>query len=221
MKHLEIIHQLGQTDSREAAVAFDEFLRGAIRQSLVSVMAEEVTSLRGAAHGRGTESPCRRAGSVPSSLEVEGEKISRPRVHREHSDGTKSEVKLASYEAAKGYEKNKIRDAIIRAYTHGVSTNEVQDTIDWTKGASASEVSRVWAHEGARLLTEPRERDLTTQTWVALMLDGIRLGGELTAVVALGFTASGQKVILDLEIGASENETVCRGLVVADHRAWI
>ncbi len=63
---------------------------------------------------------------------MEGEKISRPRVRREHSDGTKSEVKLASHEAAKGYEKNKIRDAIIRAYTHGVSTNEVQDTIDWT-----------------------------------------------------------------------------------------
>ena len=138
MKHLEIIHQLGQTDSREAAVAFDEFLRGAVRQSLVSVMAEEVTSLRGAAHGRDTESPSRRAGSAPSSLEVEGEKISRLRVRREHSDGTKSEVKLASYEAAKGYEKNKIRDAIIRPYTHGVSTNEVQDTIDWTKGASAS-----------------------------------------------------------------------------------
>ncbi len=105
-------------------------------------MAEEVTSLRGAAYGRDTESPSRRAGSAPSSLEIEGEKISRPRrVRREHSDGTKSEVKLASYEAAKGYEKNKIRDAIIRAYTHGVSTNEARDTIDWTKGASASEVS--------------------------------------------------------------------------------
>ncbi len=137
MKHLEIIHQLGQADSREAAVAFDEFPRGAVRQSLVSVMAEEVTSLCGAAHGRDTESPSRRAGSAPSSLEIEGEKISRPRVRREHSDGTKSEVKLASYEAAKGYEKNKIRDAIIRAYTHGVSTNEARDTIDWTKGASS------------------------------------------------------------------------------------
>ncbi len=117
MKHLEIIHRLGQADSREAAVAFDEFLRGAVRQSLVSVMAEEVTSLRGAAYGRDTESPSRRAGSAPSSLEIEGEKISRLRVRREHSDGTKSEVKLASYEAAKGYEKNKIRDAIIFAPT--------------------------------------------------------------------------------------------------------
>ncbi len=136
MKHLEIIHQLSQADSREAAVAFDEFLRGAVRQSPVSVMAEEVTSLRGAAHGR--EAPPRpRLGSAPSSLEIEGEKISRPRVRREHSDGTKSEVNLASYEAAKGYEKNKIRDAIIRACTHGVSTNKARDTIDWTKGAPA------------------------------------------------------------------------------------
>ncbi len=83
MKHLEITHQFGQADSREAAVAFDEFLRGAVRQSLVSVMAEEVTSLCGAAYGRDTEGPSRRAGSAPSSLEVEGEKISRPRVRND------------------------------------------------------------------------------------------------------------------------------------------
>ncbi len=87
MKHLEIIHQLGQADSREAAVAFDEFPRGAVRQSLVSAMAEEVTSLRGAP--RMGETPrARLVGPGALRRALKGEKISRPRVRREHSDLT-------------------------------------------------------------------------------------------------------------------------------------
>ena len=39
------------------------------------------------------------------------------------------------------------------------------------------------------------------------------MSSELTAVVVLGLTAEGDKVILDFEIGASENEAVCRRLV--------
>lgn len=45
------------------------------------------------------------------------------------------------------------------------------------------------------------------------MLDGIRLSSEVTAVVALGITEDGRKVILDLEIGSSESEEVSKDLV--------
>lgn len=213
MKHLEIIQQLGQVGPGEAAATFDEFLRGSVRQSLINIMADEVSSLCGPAYDRGAKTECRRAGSAPSSLEVEGEKLARPRVRRRQADGNESEVLLDSYDAAKGMQKERIRDAIIRAYTNGVATGGVQETIDWGKGASASEVSRVWAAEGGRLLTELRSRRFEEQRWAALMLDGIWLSSELTAVVALGFTEEGDKVILDIEIGASENEAVCRRLV--------
>ena len=76
------------------------------------------------------------------------------------------------------------------------SSREVEETIDWNKGASSTEVSRVWAKEGAKRLLELKNRRFDDQRWGGLMLDGIRLSKDLTAVVALGITEDGQKIIL-------------------------
>ena len=106
-----------------------------------------------------------------------------------------------------------IREAIIKIYQTGTPSREVQETIDWNKGASSTEVSRVWAKEGAKRLLELKNRRFDDQRWGGLMLDGIRLSKDLTAVVALGITEDGQKIILGFEIGCSENEEVCKDLV--------
>ena len=45
------------------------------------------------------------------------------------------------------------------------------------------------------------------------MLDGIGLGQDLCAVVALGITLGGEKQILDFQIGSSENLEVCTDLL--------
>lgn len=45
------------------------------------------------------------------------------------------------------------------------------------------------------------------------MLDGIRLSGDLTAVVAIGMTCDGRKLVLDFQIGSSENREVCDDLL--------
>ena len=45
------------------------------------------------------------------------------------------------------------------------------------------------------------------------MLDGIGLGNDLCAIVALGITVSGEKHILDFQIGASENLEACTDLL--------
>lgn len=213
MQNSEIIQQLGQVEPGEASACFDEFLRGAVRQSIINVMADEVSTLCGQAYARGAKGPYRRAGNAPSSLEVEGTRLERPRVRRRQADGSEEEVALNSYKAAQAAQQDKIREAILKAYLGGISTGDVQESIDWSKGASASQVSRIWSSEGAKILTELRSRRLDNQPWIALMLDGIRLSNDLTAVVALGFTAEGEKVILDFEIGSSENETVCQALV--------
>ena len=125
-------------------------------------------------------------------------------MRRRQANGNEDKVALNNYKAAQGAQKEKIREAIIRAYVGGVSTGDVQETIDWDKGASASEVSRVWAVEGAKLLAELQNRRFDQQKLSALTLDGIRLSNELTAVVALGFTITGEKVILDFEVGSSD-----------------
>lgn len=213
MKHTEIIQVLGQVDCQQVANTFGDFIRGTIRNTFIELMATEVEALCGAAYDRTSNQDYRRAGNAPSALEIEGESIKRPRIRRKRSDGSESEHELQTYQAAKENQAGDIREAIIKIYRTGAPTREIQETIDWKKGASSSEVSRVWAIEGAKRLKELNDRRFDEQRWAALMLDGIRLSKDITAVVALGITEKGQKVILGLEIGSSENEDVCKDLV--------
>lgn len=46
-----------------------------------------------------------------------------------------------------------------------------------------------------------------------LMLDGVCLGDGAVVVIALGLRATGGKVLVDFEVGASENAVVCTALV--------
>jgi transposase-like protein len=80
-------------------------------------------------------------------------------------------------------------------------------------GTSHAEVSKLWQQEGERCIEELRGRDLGKVDYVVLMLDGIALGDDLCAVVALGITVEGEKHILDFQIGASENLEVCTDLL--------
>jgi transposase-like protein len=80
-------------------------------------------------------------------------------------------------------------------------------------GTSHGEVSRLWQKEGERCIEQLRERDLGKADYLVLMLDGIALGNDLCAVVALGITIDGEKHILDFQIGSSENLEVCTDLL--------
>ena len=46
MKHLEITHQLGQVEPGEVNACFEEFLRGAARQTIINVVADFSILLR-------------------------------------------------------------------------------------------------------------------------------------------------------------------------------
>jgi len=45
------------------------------------------------------------------------------------------------------------------------------------------------------------------------MLDGIALGKDLTAVLAIGLTCDDRKLVLDFQVGSSENCEVCDDLL--------
>jgi transposase-like protein len=45
------------------------------------------------------------------------------------------------------------------------------------------------------------------------MLDGVELSSDLTAIVALGITTDGRKLMLDFELGSSESKEVCNALL--------
>jgi putative transposase len=213
MEQFSELRQLGQIDSSEAGEFFRAFLRGKVRESLVSIMAEEVGELCGPRHRPAADADCQRAGSAKGAVLHEGrrEEVVRPRVRRTKSDSKTEEVHLATYESAK--EPGQLDAMLVAALMAGASGREMKCVHPGSPKTSKSSVSRLWAKEGVKLVTQLRERDIASQEWLVLMLDGIRLSKEQLAVVALGVTADGAKHILDFELGGSENLEVCRDLV--------
>jgi transposase-like protein len=176
-------------------------------------MAAEVTELCGPKHAPDSDSDHYRAGSSPGRVLYEGEReeVIRPRVRVKSTGGSSTEVELMSYRAAKNPEQ--LQSQIIGAIVSGVSTRNVEDLKPNSPGVKRSNVSRLWQEAGNRFIDELRSKDLSETTWCALMLDGIRLSRDQTAVVALGIDSAGHKHVLDFALGSSESLEVSRELV--------
>jgi transposase-like protein len=213
MDQSSVLRSLGQIDSSEAGRVFREFLRGQVRESLVSIMAEEVRELCGPKYYPTPDADCRRAGTAEGVVLIEGrrEEVVRPRVRRTNGEGSRDEVRLETYASAQ--EPGELEEMLLRAVIAGASGREMQGVHPASPKTSKSSVSRLWKKEGAKLVASLRDRDISSQEWPALMLDGIRLSKEQTAVVALGIAMDGTKRILDFELGSSENFEACRDLV--------
>jgi putative transposase len=213
MDQFNVLQQLGQLNSTEAGTVFRDFLRGAVRESLVSVMAEEVAELCGPKYKPNQDTEFVRAGSAPGAVLHEGqqERIERPRVRRKTSKDTMEEVNLKTYAAAK--ETGQLEEMLRQSLASGVSSREVKNVHPKSPKASKSSVSRLWKKQGAKLLDEPRTRDITSQKWIVLLLDGIWISKDQIAIVGVGITTDGDKVVLDFELGSSENYEVCKDLI--------
>jgi transposase-like protein len=212
MDDCNIFETLGQVSSSEAGSIFRNFLRGSVRQMICEVMAAEVNELCGPKHWP-NDSGYVRAGSSSGRVVVEErrEELIRPRVRQKAADGTQQEVKLATYQAAN--DPDQLTASIVQALASGVSTREMQNVKPESPGVSKSNVSRHWQQVGHKFVDEFRSRDISKQNWVALMLDGIRLSKDQLAIVALGITAEGFKIVLDFELGSSESAEVSKDLM--------
>jgi len=212
MEELSFLRSLGQVSSDEVAEVFREFFRGSVRRVLCEVMAEEVTHLCGPKHAPAAGSKYR-AGSSPGRVLVGGEReeVSRPRVRERTSDGKSREVTLASYVAAS--DPGELQSQVIQALMSGVSTREMSKVKPNSPGVGRSQVSRLWEEAGRRRVDELRSRDLSATPWCAMMLDGIRLSKDQTAVVAIGIDHKGKKHVFDFALGSSENLEVARELL--------
>lgn len=213
MNDSNLLQSLGQVSSDSASDVFRVHLRGAVRQMIADVISEEVTELCGGKH-RPNESDFYRSGNSPGRVIYEGkrESVVRPRVRRKNGDGSSSEVRLSTYEAASNPEE--LQESIVSALVAGVSTRDVAKTQDKdTPGFSKSNVSRHWQSVGHKFVDQLRSPDLSQKDWAILMLDGICLSKEQTAIVAVGITVAGYKHVLDFELGSTENAEVCRALM--------
>jgi len=208
MESISLVEQLAQASDAEAGEAIESFMRTAARTAFTNVLVAEVAQICGPAYHPLPDADGQRAGSAQGRyfFGTEEEEVLRPRVRKEGK-----EVRLKAYEAAQ--HRNALHDAMLRAFMAGVPSREQKRMFKGASGTSHGEVSRLWQKEGEQCIEQLRGRDLSKADYVVLMLDGIGLGNDLCAVVALGITTDGEKHILDFQIGASENLEVCMDLL--------
>ena len=104
---------------------------------------------------------------------------------------------------------------VMEAYVHGVSTRKVDDLVQALgadTGISKSEVSRICAGMDTELEAF-RTRDLTHTAFPYVFLDATYVKGRVdgrvvsrAVVVATGVTTNGEREVLGIDIGDSENE---------------
>jgi len=177
-----------------------------------AVMDAEVESLAGPKGKHNPERTSTRWTAQPGYVVLAGKKVkmTKPRVR----DKAGHEVPLSSYQQFQSPTRRQA--SICQKLIHGLSTRKYEQAIeDFTDGygISKSAVSRelVAATKGAlQKLCERRLDDLGRLA--VLMIDGKQLYGECV-VTALGVDVQGNKHVLGLMQGATENSTVVQHLL--------
>lgn len=197
---LEEIRQLIESQLRSYAL---ELVR--------ELFEEEVETLCGRRFSRKQEELLYRGGSERRGkvyLEGQRMKVTRPRVR-----GEKGEVPLESYKALQDFDvlSGEVKQKLIR----GVSTRDYSGAIRAIEGGLGlkhTSVSRAFIRASQKDLDLINSRDLSSYKFVAIFIDGLEFHG-ICLVVAMGVMQSGQKLILGLREGSTENERICLDLL--------
>ena len=210
--------RVGQPESMLDPVARAQELRQLLRAKVIltvttgatKLLEDEVLHLCGAAFSRKGRENLYRGGSAPGVMLWEGQQIpiKRPRVR-----GAGREVPLTSYQDLRSLEG--VSEEITRLLLCGISSRDygpAMARISEAASISKSQVSEAFGYATRKHLDQINGRDLSAYRFVVLFFDGIAFAGTVV-VVGLGITDTGEKVVLGLREGASENAEVCGDLI--------
>ncbi len=176
-----------------------------------AILENEVTRRVGPPHRPDIESGAVRWGRQPGYVVFGGQKVAveRPRVRTREGE----EVELDSYARLQhdGRRQRAVREGIVAGLTSRNYRRAVQSVVEGY-GIEKSSVSREFVQASAAQLQELCEKKLEGLDLVAILIDGIPLGKQVL-VVALGIAISGEKHVLGLWQGATENTTVVKELL--------
>jgi putative transposase len=155
-----------------------------------------------------------RAGHIGSSLVLGGRRVSvaRPRVRSVEGH----ELSLPSWREWSA--RDPLTERALEQMVLGVSTRRYARSLEplpqelTTRSTSKSAVSERFVYGTERKLAELMGRDLSGLALVALMLDGVRFGEHLV-LAAVGVDERGEKHVLGLREGATENAAAVRALL--------
>lgn len=180
-------------------------------QILRGLLEDEVTRRVGPSHRPDPASGSVRWGRQAGYVVFGGQKVAleRPRVRTRSGQ----EVELDSYRRLQ--QDGRMQRAVAEKVVCGLSTRKYRRAVEAVLdgyGIARSSVSRHFVRATAQQLQELCERRLEALRLVALLIDGIEFAGQ-TLIVALGVDENGQKHVLGLWQGATENATVCKALL--------
>ena len=200
---------------REAAALVQEGLMhlavATFRQVAEQMMRWEADQLVGPKQKANTLRAAVRWGSQKGYCVVAGQKVPlvRPRVR----DVRQREVPLGSYEALQGA--SLMEDAVWRKIMHGLTTRRYSAIVRELKEAYGIEKSTISDHfieASRRQLQRLETRPLHQYSFGTVFVDGTIFNRQ-DVIVAIGLTLQGQKLVLGLRQGATENATVVKQLL--------
>ncbi len=180
---------------------------------LSAMLEEDRKKLCGPRYAHDDRRAATRAGYTDGELALAGRRVTirKPRVR-----GGAGEVALPTWEHFANADP--LTPRAVEQMVLGVSTRNYARSLEpapsgmQTRGASKSAVSRRFVVSTQATFTTMVTRDLSSIALCALVIDGIHVGEHLV-VVALGVDESGDKHVLGLHEGATENESVCTALL--------
>lgn len=174
----------------------------------------EVEDLCGPTHQRQAGRQAQRWGSQGGAVVLGGRKVPIQRPRARMMGG--GEAALDTYQRLQSPEA--MPENALRRMIRGVSCRDYEGCLEpmaESFGVKRASVSRNFVKASARQMRNLAERRFDGQEFVAVFIDGVPYGGEML-VVALGVKAgkgAGEKVILGLRQGATENAEVCTDLL--------
>jgi len=146
------------------------------------------------------------------SLKERKLRVQKPRL-RKRGSKPGGEVEIPAYEAMRGDQR--LADRMLEILLSGVSTRRYREVLPEMAeqvGVSKSSVSRETIEAGERLLRSLAERRFDEIDVLIVYVDGIQFGQQ-HVLAAVGVDSEGNKHVLGLRQGASENAEVATALL--------
>ncbi len=172
-----------------------------------AMLEKEVCTLAGPRYTRKSpQLPGRRHGSNPGSVRLAGLQVPLriPRVRKATDD---EEIPLTTLPLLR--QQGALDDVLLKRVLYGISCRNYEAAAAAVPGAiglSSSTVSRAFVQASAKQLKALQERDLRDLDLVAVFLAG-KTFADMTMVIAVGITLTGEKHVLGFVETSTENET--------------
>jgi putative transposase len=192
--------------------AIDEVIDVVGRATIEAVLHLSAQEVAGPKHPGKGQGAVRWHGQQAGVVSLSNRKlrVSKPRLRHK----VLGEIEVPAYQALQ--RNSRLASRMLDILLRGVSTRQYKQVLPemaQTVGVSKSSVSREAIEASEQVLRQLAERRFDDQDIVIIYLDGLRLG-SYHVLAALGVNSQGDKLVLGVREGASENAIVVKDLLL-------